>query len=107
MLVCYLKPERGSFGQHNSTVYVTVPATSTQGVISKEITAKQALGGVQLVRFSFPTSMDIDAWNAAVDATLDAAYNGPAVEEVRPAPLFVAAAVAAALITVAASRRSS
>ena len=95
-----------SFGQHNSTVYVTVPATSTQGVISKEITAKQALGGVQLVRFSFPTSMDIDAWNAAVDATLDAAYNGPAVEEVRPAPLFVAAAVAAALITVAASRRS-
>jgi hypothetical protein len=63
-----------SFGQNNSTVYATVPATSTQGVISKELTAKQALGGVQLIRFSFPTSMDHAGWGAAVEQALKDAY---------------------------------
>ncbi len=64
-----------SFGQKNTTVYATVPATSTQGVISKELTAKQALGGVQLIRFSFPTSMDHAGWGAAVDQALKEAYS--------------------------------
>jgi len=63
-----------SFGQKNSTIYATVPATSTQGVISKELTAKQALGGIQLIRFSFPTEMDHEAWEKAADAALQAAY---------------------------------
>ena len=40
-----------SFGQDNDLVYCTVPATSTQGAISAEDKAKQARGGVQLVRF--------------------------------------------------------
>jgi len=59
-----------SFGQENTLVYVTVPATSTQGVISEEIKAKQAVGGIQLVRFSFPPRMDLSAFTAALDATL-------------------------------------
>ena len=59
-----------SFGQRNSLVYLTVPATSTQGVISDEHKRKQAVGGVQLVRFSFPPTMDRQAWNEAIDDTL-------------------------------------
>ena len=47
----YMKP-CVSFGQDNDLVYCTVPATSTQGAISAEDKAKQARGGVQLVRFS-------------------------------------------------------
>ena len=35
-----------SFGQDNSLVYATVPATSTQGAIKAEDKAKQAVGGV-------------------------------------------------------------
>jgi len=66
-----------SFGQKNSTVYATVPATSTQGVISEEHKRKQALGGVQLVRFSFPTDMDGQQWTAwtrAVEQALAVMY---------------------------------
>lgn len=43
-----------SFGQDNGLVYATVPATSTQGAIKQEDKAKQAVGGVQLCRLSFP-----------------------------------------------------
>jgi hypothetical protein len=43
-----------SFGQDNGLVYCTVPATSTQGALKAEDKAKQAKGGVQLTRLSFP-----------------------------------------------------
>jgi len=43
-----------SFGQDNGLVYATVPATSTQGAIKEEDKAKQAVGGIQLCRLSFP-----------------------------------------------------
>lgn len=48
-----------SFGQDVSRVYATVPATSTQGDIKQEDKAKQAVGGVQLVRLSFPALVDM------------------------------------------------
>eukprot|EP01094_Clydonella_sp_ATCC50884_P030464 TRINITY_DN994_c1_g1_i1.p1 TRINITY_DN994_c1_g1~~TRINITY_DN994_c1_g1_i1.p1 ORF type:complete len:634 (-),score=226.79 TRINITY_DN994_c1_g1_i1:337-2178(-) len=47
-----------SFGQDNGLVYATVPATSTQGAIKEEDKAKQAVGGVQLVRLSFAPGCD-------------------------------------------------
>merc|ERR1712137_1350614 len=50
-----------SFGQDNGLVYATVPATSTQGAIKEEDKAKQAVGGVQLVRLSFSPSVDVSA----------------------------------------------
>jgi len=50
-----------SFGQDNGLVYATVPATSTQGAIKAEDKAKQAVGGVQLTRLSFPPTCDIEA----------------------------------------------
>mmetsp|Transcript_25188 Transcript_25188/g.59437 ORF Transcript_25188/g.59437 Transcript_25188/m.59437 type:complete len:227 (-) Transcript_25188:53-733(-) len=50
-----------SFGQDNGLVYATVPATSTQGAIKEEDKAKQAVGGVQLVRLSFAPGCDISA----------------------------------------------
>ena len=50
-----------SFGQDNGLIYCTVPATSTQGAIKEEDKAKQAVGGVQLVRLSFPPTLDTDA----------------------------------------------
>eukprot|EP01108_Squamamoeba_japonica_P003727 TRINITY_DN298_c0_g1_i1.p2 TRINITY_DN298_c0_g1~~TRINITY_DN298_c0_g1_i1.p2 ORF type:complete len:655 (-),score=470.01 TRINITY_DN298_c0_g1_i1:126-2090(-) len=50
-----------SFGQDNGLVYCTVPATSTQGAIADEHKAKQAANGVQLVRLSFPPTIDMDA----------------------------------------------
>jgi len=50
-----------SFGQDNGLVYVTVPSTSTQGVISAESKAKQAIGGVQLARLSFPPTCDVES----------------------------------------------
>jgi len=65
-----------SFGQVTKYVYVTVPATSTQGVISEEDKAKQAVGGVQLVRFSFPPKMDMAAWKYAVRETVRRLYTG-------------------------------
>lgn len=49
-----------SFGQDNGLVYATVPATSTQGAIKAEDKAKQAIGGVQLCRLSFPPNCDLD-----------------------------------------------
>lgn len=66
-----------SFGQKNSTVYATVPATSTQGVISEEDKAKQAVGGIQLVRFSFPPTMDMGEWGRQIDRTAAAMYAKP------------------------------
>lgn len=48
-----------SFGQDNGLVYATVPATSTQGAIKEEDKAKQAVGGVQLVRLSFPPQCNV------------------------------------------------
>lgn len=47
-----------SFGQDNNLIYCTVPATSTQGAIKEEDKAKQAVGGVQLTRLSFPPTCD-------------------------------------------------
>ena len=38
-----------------------MPATSTQGVIAEADKAKQARDGVQLVRLSFPPTIDVDA----------------------------------------------
>lgn len=49
-----------SFGQDNGLVYATVPATSTQGAINEEDKAKQAVGGVQLVRISFSPGIDVE-----------------------------------------------
>ena len=63
-----------SFGQENTLVYVTVPATSTQGVISEADKAKQAIGGVQLVRFSFPPTMDIEGFKNAIDVAMQRIY---------------------------------
>jgi cysteine synthase A len=63
-----------SFGQDNGLIYCTVPATSTQGCIKPEDKALQAVGGVQLVRLSFPPSMNIDAATAHVQASVEKAY---------------------------------
>ena len=49
-----------SFGQDNDLVYATVPATSTQGAIKEEDKAKQAIGGVQLVRLSFSPGCNVE-----------------------------------------------
>jgi len=49
-----------SFGQDNGLVYATVPATSTQGAVRAEDKAKQAVGGVQLTRLSFPPACDME-----------------------------------------------
>lgn len=61
-----------SFGQDNGLVYATVPATSTQGAIKAEDKARQAVGGVQLVRLSFPPTCDrarlIDIFTNAIKA---------------------------------------
>jgi len=53
----YMKP-CVSFGQDNGMTYCTVPATSTQGAIKAEDKAKQAQGGIQLVRLSFPAGLE-------------------------------------------------
>lgn len=63
-----------SFGQDNGLVYATVPATSTQGAIKAEDKAKQAVGGVQLVRLSFPVSCDREALTKEVEAAVKDAY---------------------------------
>jgi len=49
-----------SFGQDNDLIYATVPATSTQGAIKAEDKAKQAIGGVQLTRLSFPPTCNME-----------------------------------------------
>jgi len=43
-------------------------------VISEADKAKQAVGGVQLVRFSFPPTMDMDMWNQSIDTTIQRTY---------------------------------
>lgn len=63
-----------SFGQDNGLVYCTVPATSTQGAIKAEDKAKQALGGVQLTRLSFPPSIDVQAVKDVMDRALNKIY---------------------------------
>jgi hypothetical protein len=67
-----------SFGQDNGLVYCTVPATSTQGVIAEEDKAKQARDGVQLVRLSFPPTIDVDAVCERMAAAVTAVYEGQA-----------------------------
>merc|ERR1712232_651827 len=63
-----------SFGQDNGLVYVTVPATSTQGAIKAEDKAKQAVGGVQLVRLSFPPTCEIEVVCRIISQSLSALY---------------------------------
>lgn len=63
-----------SFGQDNGLVYATVPATSTQGAIKEEDKAKQAVGGVQLTRLSFPPTCDVDAVSRIVADAIGACY---------------------------------
>jgi len=65
-----------SFGQDNGQVYCTVPATSTQGAIKAEDKAKQAMGGVQLARLSFPPSLRDEAAACAVITSAVAAIYG-------------------------------
>ena len=64
-----------SFGQDNGTVYCTVPATSTQGAVKAEDKAKQAVGGVQLVRLSFPPSLDTVAAARVLHEAVAAIYS--------------------------------
>jgi len=64
-----------SFGQDNGIVYCTVPATSTQGAIKAEDKAKQEVGGVQLVRLSFPPSLDEVAACQTVALAVNACYH--------------------------------
>ena len=64
-----------SFGQDNNQVYATVPATSTQGAIKAEDKAKQAVGGVQLVRLSFPPKCDLTAVCTAIEESVKACYH--------------------------------
>lgn len=63
-----------SFGQDNGLVYATVPATSTQGAIKAEDKAKQAVGGVQLVRVSFAPTIDVDAVSNIVTHAVETCY---------------------------------
>jgi cystathionine beta-lyase/cystathionine gamma-synthase len=63
-----------SFGQDNGLVYATVPATSTQGAIKEEDKAKQAVGGVQLTRLSFPPACDVEAVCRIVADSVVACY---------------------------------
>ena len=66
-----------SFGQDNKLVYLTVPATSTQGAIKEEDKAKQAKGGVQLTRFSFPVSVgDVETVEEGIRKGVRAVYGG-------------------------------
>ena len=63
-----------SFGQDNGLVYCTVPATSTQGAIKAEDKAKQARGGVQLVRLSFPPVTNMVAVQERLVESVSAIY---------------------------------
>lgn len=63
-----------SFGQDNGKVYCTVPATSTQGAIKAADKAKQAVGGVQLVRLSFPPTLDTSRVCKAVADAVESIY---------------------------------
>ena len=72
-----------SFGQDNGKVYCTVPATSTQGAIKAEDKAKQAIGGVQLTRLSFPPSVDTALACTTVREALESIYYGKAAKRPR------------------------
>jgi cysteine synthase A len=63
-----------SFGQDNGLVYCTVPATSTQGAIKDEHKAKQAVGGVQITRLSFPPTCDLPALLRVVERAVNTIY---------------------------------
>jgi len=63
-----------SFGQDNGLIYCTVPATSTQGAINAADKALQAVGGVQLVRLSFPPTMNTDNAIVTVQQAVEKAY---------------------------------
>ncbi|MDP2434479.1 MAG: hypothetical protein Q8P67_01915, partial [archaeon] len=64
-----------SFGQDNGLVYATVPATSTQGAIKAEDKAKQAVGGVQLTRLSFPPTCDVARLSELVQHAIQSCYS--------------------------------
>ena len=63
-----------SFGQDNSLIYATVPATSTQGAIKLEDKEKQAVGGVQLTRLSFPPSINMERVEELIKQSLNKCY---------------------------------
>ncbi|MGC6368022.1 MAG: PLP-dependent transferase, partial [Candidatus Marinamargulisbacteria bacterium] len=67
-----------SFGQgkltKDSKVYITVPATSTQGAITEEDKQQQAINGVQLIRFSAPPKMNHLAVKHAIQQVLIDTY---------------------------------
>jgi len=63
-----------SFGQDNGLIYCTVPATSTQGAINAADKALQAVGGVQLVRLSFPPTMNTENAILTVQQAVEKAY---------------------------------
>ena len=63
-----------SFGQDNDLVYCTVPATSTQGAISLEDKAKQAVEGVQLTRLSFPVKCELEEVVRVVEGAAETCY---------------------------------
>merc|ERR1712137_1325488 len=67
-----------SFGQDNGLVYATVPATSTRGAIKAEDKAKQAVGGVQLTRLSFPPTCNADAVGKIITEAVAAIYSSNA-----------------------------
>lgn len=63
-----------SFGQDNGLTYCTVPATSTQGAIKEEDKAKQAVGGVQLTRLSFPPTCELEVVKQCITDAVEMAY---------------------------------
>jgi cysteine synthase A len=65
-----------SFGQEVPLVYSTVPATSTQGDIKLEDKQKQAIGGIQLVRLSFPPFLDMNQVKIAFENAVRAHFQG-------------------------------
>ena len=69
-----------SFGQDNNLVYATVPATSTQGAIKAEDKAKQAIGGVQLTRLSFPPTCNSDTVGDIVTKAVKNIYSSANAE---------------------------
>jgi cystathionine beta-lyase/cystathionine gamma-synthase len=64
-----------SFGQNNDLVYVTIPEISTQGDIKKEDKDKQSVGGIQLVRLSFPPKLDLDEFHLVIQNAVKMIYS--------------------------------
>jgi hypothetical protein len=56
------------------TPHVPHAATAVQGAISLEHKAKQAVGGVQLVRLSFPPVCDVDLVSKIIGDTVASLY---------------------------------